>query len=175
MTFKCKYKTPKGFSDMWMNSDGEVLTGLWFEGSRDQSKHTLDCKERDLPVFREMRRWLDIYFSGRKPDFTPSYRIGDLTPFRRAVVDAMRAIPFGETTTYGDIAAAVAKKRGIAKMSARAVGGAVGWNPICIIIPCHRVIGADGRLTGYGGGLANKSALLRHERKMLKYKEGELR
>ena len=163
MTFKYKYKTPACFGDMWMNSDGEVLTGLWFEGSRDQSKHKPDCEERELPVFRETRRWLDIYFSGRQPDFTPPYRIDDLTPFRRAVTSAMLAIPFGETTTYGDIAAALAKKRGIAKMSARAVGGAVGWNPICIIIPCHRVIGSNNSLTGYGGGIKNKVALLAHE------------
>ena len=148
---------------MWMNSDGDVLTGLWFEGSRGQSKHRLDCEERDLPVFRETRRWLDIYFSGRQPGFTPRYRIDGLTPFRREVVDAMLAIPFGETATYGDIAYALAKKHGIAKMSAQAVGGAVGWNPICIIIPCHRVIGAGGKLIGYGGGLKNKIALLKHE------------
>ena len=163
MTFKCKYKTPAGFGNMWMNSDGEVLTGLWFDGSRDQSKHALDCEERKLPIFRETRRWLDIYFSGWQPDFTPPYRIDDLTPFRSAVADAMLAIPFGETTTYGDIAAALAKKRGIAKMSARAVGGAVGWNPICIIIPCHRVVGSGNSLTGYGGGIKNKVALLAHE------------
>ena len=155
-----KYKTPDGFDDLWMSSDGEVLTGLWFEGSRGQSKHRLDCEERDLPVSRETRRWLDIYFSGRQPDFTPRYRMDNLTPFRREVVDAMLEIPFGATTTYGDIAAALAKKHGIAKMSAQAVGGAVGWNPICIIVPCHRVIGANRSLTGYGGGIANKVRLL---------------
>ena len=155
-----KYKTPDGFDDLWMSSDGEVLTGLWFEGSRGQSKHRLNCEERDLPVSRETRRWLDIYFSGRQPDFTPRYRMDNLTPFRREVVDAMRAIPFGETATYGDIAAALAKKHGIAKMSAQAVGGAVGWNPICIIVPCHRVIGANRNLTGYGGGIMNKVQLL---------------
>ena len=160
MVCKCKYKTPHGFDDMWMNSDGEMLTGLWFEGSHGQSKHRLDCEERDLPVFRETRRWLDIYFSGRQPDFTPRYRMDNLTPFRREVVDAMRAIPFGATTTYGDIAAALAKKHGIAKMSAQAVGGAVGWNPICIIVPCHRVVGAGQSLVGYGGGIRNKAGLL---------------
>ena len=160
MVCKCKYKTPHGFDDMWMNSDGEVLTGLWFEGSRGQSKHRLDCEERDLPVFRETRRWLDIYFSGRQPDFTPRYRMDGLTPFRREVVDAMLAIQFGETATYGDIAAALAKKHGIAKMSAQAVGGAVGWNPICIIVPCHRVVGAGQSLVGYGGGIRNKAGLL---------------
>jgi methylated-DNA-[protein]-cysteine S-methyltransferase len=160
MVCKSRYKTPQGFDDMWMNSDGEVLTGLWFEGSRGQSKHRLDCEERDLPVFRETRRWLDIYFSGRQPDFTPRYRMDGLTPFRREVVDAMLAIQFGETATYGDIAAALAKKHGIAKMSAQAVGGAVGWNPICVIVPCHRVVGAGQSLVGYGGGIRNKAGLL---------------
>ena len=160
MVCKCRYKTPQGFDDMWMNSDGEMLTGLWFEGSRGQSKHRLDCEERDLPVFRETRRWLDIYFSGRQPGFTPRYRMDGLTPFRREVVDSMLAIPFGETATYGDIAHALAKKHGIAKMSAQAVGGAVGWNPICIIVPCHRVVGAGQSLVGYGGGIKNKVGLL---------------
>ncbi len=160
MVCKCKYKTPHGFDDMWMNSDGEVLTGLWFEGSRGQSKHRLDCEERDLPVFHETRRWLDIYFSGRQPDFTPRYRMDGLTPFRREVVDAMLAIQFGKTATYGGIAAALARKHGIAKMSAQAVGGAVGWNPICIIVPCHRVVGAGQSLVGYGGGIRNKAGLL---------------
>lgn len=160
MACTCKYKTPQGFDDLWMVSDGEELTGLWFEGSRGLLKRRLGRAERDGAVFRETRRWLDIYFSGRQPDFTPRYRMDGLTPFRREVVDAMRAIPFGETATYGDIAAALAKKHGIAKMSAQAVGGAVGWNPICIIVPCHRVIGANGNLTGYGGGIMNKVRLL---------------
>ena len=163
MTFKYKYKTPPGFGNMWMNSDGEVLTGLWFEGSRDQSKHKPDCEERELPVFRETRRWLDIYFSGRRPDFAPPYRIDGLTPFRRDVVDAMLAIPFGATATYGEIATAIARRRGLARMSSQAVGQAVGWNPICIVVPCHRVVGASGALVGYGGGLRNKIALLRLE------------
>ena len=155
-----KYKTPSGFDDLWMTSDGEVLTGLGFVESRGLSKQRFNRAERDLPVFRETRRWLDIYFSGHQPDFTPRYRMDNLTPFRREVVDAMLAIPFGGTVTYGDIAAALAKKHGIAKMSAQAVGGAVGWNPICIIVPCHRVIGANRRLTGYGGGIMNKVRLL---------------
>ena len=163
MTFKCKYETPEGFDDLWMTSDGEALTGLWFENSRDQSKHTLECAMRDVGVFRETRRWLDIYFSGRQPDFTPAYRIENLTPFRKDVVEAMLAIPFGNTMTYGEIAVALAKRRGIAKISAQAVGGAVGWNPICIIVPCHRVVGSDNSLTGYGGGIRNKIALLANE------------
>ena len=108
MVCKSRYKTPQGFDDMWMNSDGEVLTGLWFEGSRGQSKHRLDCEELDLPVFRETRRWLDIYFSGHQPDFTPHYRMDGHTPFRREVVDAMLSIPIGVTATHGDIADALA-------------------------------------------------------------------
>ena len=160
MTCTCKYKTPQGLDDMLMCSDGEMLTGLWFEGSRGLLKRRLERAERDGAVFRETRRWLDIYFSGRQPDFTPRYRMDGLTPFRRDVVEAMCAIPFGETATYGDIAGALARKHGIAKMSAQAVGGAVGWNPICIIVPCHRVIGANGNLTGYGGGIMNKVRLL---------------
>ncbi len=150
-----------------MSSDGEVLTGLWFAGTRDG--HTLRAGKSaefngDLPVFRETCRWLDIYFSGRDPGFTPPYRLVGATAFREAVSREMLKIPFGATATYGDIASAIAKSRGLAKMSAQAVGQAVGWNPICLIIPCHRVIGAGGALTGYGGGLRNKVALLDHER-----------
>lgn len=145
---------------MIMNSDGEYLTGLYFEGSRDEGKHILDCEEADLPVFRETCEWLDIYFGGREPDFMPKWKTDNLTPFRKDVQDIMLDIPFGKTIAYNDIAKEIAKKRGIAKMSAQAVGGAVGWNPICIIIPCHRVVGADGSLTGYGGGIKNKVALL---------------
>ena len=160
MTYKHIYRTPNGFDDMLMNSDGEVLTGLWFIGSRDQSKHKIDCEEKDLPIFRDTCRWLDIYFSGKQPDFTPPYRIENLTPFRKEISDIMLSIPFGKTLSYGDIAAQSAKAHGIAKMSARAVGGAVGWNPLCIIVPCHRVIGSNKSITGYGGGIKNKIALL---------------
>ena len=108
-------------------------------------------------------RWLDEYFTGREPDFAPPYRIDGLTPFRSDVIDAMLKIPFGKTVTYGEIAAGIARRRGLKRMSAQAVGGAVGWNPICIIIPCHRVMGANGALVGYGGGIGNKISLLAHE------------
>ena len=154
-----KYKTPEGFDDLVMCGDGEALTGLWFEGSRDDVHEERGCERRETPVFRDTRRWLDEYFAGHDPGFTPNYRIEGLTPFRQAVIDEMLRIPYGATVSYGDIAKAIAKKRG-GRVSAQAVGGAVGWNPICIIIPCHRVIGADGSLTGYGGGLENKVSLL---------------
>ena len=150
-----------------MISDGEVLTGLHFVDSRKMAENCLDCVERDLPVFRDASRWLDEYFARHQPDFTPPYRIDGLTPFRKDVIDAMLKIPFGKSASYGDIAAAIAKKRGMKKMSAQAVGGAVGWNPICIIIPCHRVVGANGALVGYGGGIKNKVALLEHENRIV--------
>lgn len=160
MVYRWRYRTPEGFSDMCMNSDGECLTGLWFEKSRDTGKHSADGEEKELPIFWETARWLDLYFAGKVPDFTPAYRIQNLTPFRREVVDIMNRIPYGKTLTYGAIAEQIAANRGLKRMSAQAVGGAVGWNPICIIIPCHRVVGANGSLTGYGGGIKNKTALL---------------
>lgn len=163
MMYRWIYKTPDNFSDMFLNSDGKYLTGLWFEGSRDTSKHMMDCEEKELPVFQETCEWLDIYFSGKVPDFTPAYQIKNLTPFRQDVIDIMNTIPFGETMTYGEISKIIAGKRGVKRMSAQAVGGAVGWNPICIVIPCHRVVGTNGSLTGYGGGINNKVSLLTHE------------
>lgn len=164
MTYKYSYQTPQGFSNMIMNSDGEYLTGLWFEGSRDTSKHDINCEEKDLPIFKKTSKWLDVYFKGNVPDFTPKYKIENLTPFRKEVIDIINENPFGKTLTYNDIAKIIAKKRGIEKMSSQAVGGAVGWNPICIIIPCHRVVGTNGSLTGYGGGIKNKVALLTLEK-----------
>lgn len=163
MPFIRIYRTPRGFADLTMVSDGDALTGLWFEGSRNAPELRPAGGAREPSALRETRRWLDIYFSGRRPDFAPPYRIDGLTPFRRDVVDAMLAIPFGATATYGDIAAAIARRRGLSRMSAQAVGQAVGWNPICIVVPCHRVVGAAGALVGYGGGLRNKIALLRLE------------
>ena len=163
MEYIWKYKTPEGFDDLVMSGDGEALTGLWFAGSRDTARHSEAVELRETPVFRETCRWLDEYFAGRDPGFTPNYRIEDLTEFRSEVINELRRIPFGATVSYGTIAKAISKKHGGAKVSARAVGGAVGWNPIGIIIPCHRVIGADNGLTGYGGGLGNKLSLLAHE------------
>ena len=103
--YKWKYETPEGFSDIWMRSDGQVLTGLWFSGSRNLSKLVGNCEEFWTDGFEETVRWLDIYFSGRQPDFTPAYRMDGLTEFRRDVVEAMLQVTWGETTTYGEIAA----------------------------------------------------------------------
>ena len=108
-------------------------------------------EEKNLVVFDQTKRWLDLYFSGREPGFTPALNpVG--SAFRRAVWEILLKIPYGKTTTYGQIAREIAAARGLAKMSAQAVGGAVGHNEISIIIPCHRVIGTHGSLTGYAGG-----------------------
>lgn len=163
MTYKSIYKTKNGLSDIILNSGGEYLTGLWFEGSKDSIKHDENAKEKELEIFKETKKWLDIYFSGKVPEFTPKYKINNITDFRKEVIDIMNLIPFGETITYNDIAEKIAKKRRIKKMSAQAVGGAIGSNPICIIIPCHRVVGKNGKLIGYGGGIENKEILLEHE------------
>lgn len=164
MSYKYMYQTPKGFSNMIMSSDGEYLTGLWFEDSKDSSKHILDCEEKNLEIFEETSKWLNLYFNSKIPDFTPKYKIDNLTPFRKEVIDIMNSIEYGKTITYNDISKIIAQKRGLNRMSAQAVGGAVGWNPICIIVPCHRVVGANGNLTGYGGGIKNKIALLTLEK-----------
>lgn len=165
MKYLQRYYTPKGFDNLLMCADDEVLTDLWFEGSRKEDCLLETYHETSLPpVLQNTTLWLDIYFSGRQPDFTPKYRIDNLTAFRKLVLDIVLEIPFGHTMTYGDIAKRVARlPQEHRKMSAQAVGGAVGWNPICLIVPCHRVIGANGNLTGYGGGIHNKIALLEHE------------
>ena len=164
MTYKYNYQTPEGFSNMIMNSDGENLTGLWFEGSRDTAKHVTECEEKNLEIFKETSKWLDIYFKGEEPNFTPKYKIENITPFRQEVINIMNTIEYGKTITYNDISKIIAQNRGITKMSSQAVGGAVGWNSICIIIPCHRVVGTNGSLTGYGGGIKNKIELLTLEK-----------
>lgn len=163
MRYLKKYKTPDNFSDMFMESDGEYLTGLWFVGSKDSLKHSYEHIEKSSPVFDITKKWLDIYFSGKKPNFIPIYKINNLSSFRKMVNDIMNRIPYGKLVTYNDIAKEIASIRGIKKMSAQAVGGAVGANEICLIIPCHRVIGKNNKLTGYGGGIENKENLLKLE------------
>lgn len=140
-----------------------ALTGLWFDG-QTYFADTLpeDATEGDFPLFHDVVRWLEIYFQGRDPGFTPPVALAS-TPFRLAVWEILKTIPFGHTLTYGDIATRIARQRGLPRMSAQAIGGAVGHNPISLIIPCHRVIGAHGALTGYAGGLEKKTALLRLE------------
>lgn len=147
-----------------MASDREALVGLWFDGQRHFAE-TLSEKATEYPdllIFAQTRRWLDIYFSGRKPDFTPALRMCG-TPFRRRVWEILLTIPYGKTLTYGEIAELIACKTGTKRMSAQAVGGAVGHNPVSIIVPCHRVLGAGGSLTGYAAGIDKKMRLLQLE------------
>ena len=158
--FYHKYNSPLGI--IVMQSDGEVLIGLWFENGVDSAKLNLG-EEKELLIFKKTVKWLDIYFGGTNPNFIPKYKILNMTPFRELVIKIIEKIPYGKTISYNDIALKIAKQLGIKKMSPQAVGNAVGWNPICIIVPCHRVVGANGNLTGYRGGLKNKVELLRLE------------
>lgn len=162
MDYIQKYKSPLG--DITLASDGTYLTGLWFDGQKyDRSNLSETQEKKKWKIFDETCRWLDIYFSGQEPDFTPAIRMQG-TAFRKYVWKILLTIPYGKTMTYGEIAAEIARQQGIARMSAQAVGGAVGHNPISIIIPCHRVIGADGSLTGYAGGIDKKIKLLELEK-----------
>ena len=149
MDYLNRYLSPLG--DITLSSDGKALTGLWFSEYGEG-------REKDLPVFDTAKRWLDIYFRGIAPDFTPPLTLRG-SGFRKAVWGILLTIPFGKTMTYGQIAA-----RFSARMSAQAIGGAVGHNPVAIIVPCHRVIGANGKLTGYAGGLDKKISLLELEK-----------
>lgn len=153
------YESPLG--RITLSSDGEALTGLWFDTQlHGKEMFPLNREERELPVFDLAKKWLTVYFDGKEPDFTPPLSPQGSTPFRRAVWEILLTIPYGQTMTYGEIAERIAAQRGIPRMSAQAVGGAVGHNPVSLIVPCHRVIGSDGSLTGYGGGLPLKEKLL---------------
>lgn len=161
----CMTRHPSPLGPLTLASDGEHLIGLWLEGQKYFAA-TIDeawVERTDLPVFGSVRTWLDRYFAGGKPD------LGDvpLAPrggaFRQAVWDVLRRIPYGTCATYGGIARTMAARLHRPSMSSQAVGGAVGHNPIAIIIPCHRVVGADGSLTGYAGGIGAKIALLERE------------
>ena len=146
-----------------MVSDGESLKGLWIEGQHYYMDSLGTIPERkDLPIFQETKVWLEDYFAGRNPGKLPAMS-PEGSAFRRRVWELLLDIPYGQVRTYGDIARQIAVEQGRARMSAQAVGGAVGHNPISILIPCHRVIGSDGNLVGYGGGLDKKIALLQLE------------
>ena len=158
MDYTYHYASPLG--GVTLASDGEALTGLWFDGQKHFAS-TLSAAptERALPVFAQAERWLETYFSGREPEFTPPLHLRD-TAFRVTVWECLRTVPYGQTLSYGDLA----QRLGLPRSAARAVGGAVGRNPISLILPCHRIVGADGALTGYAGGLDRKRQLLAMER-----------
>ena len=156
MTAWQSYASPVG--ELLLAADEEGLTGLWLAGEKYFPGVPEDAPQ-ETPVLEETKRWLDIYFAGREPDFLPPLHLAG-SPFRQEVWALLRQIPYGETTTYRALAEAVARKRGLRQMSAQAVGGAVGHNPISILIPCHRVVNHAGRL---GPGWAEQAELLRRE------------
>lgn len=160
MLYTSHYASP--LAGMTLVSDGTALVGLYFDGQK-YAAEGLDATrtQKNLPIFEEARRWLDVYFSGRKPDFMPALAPHG-TAFQQSVWEILRTIPYGQTVTYGAIARRIEQNTGC-RMSAQAVGGAVGRNPISILIPCHRVVGTNGSLTGYAGGIDKKERLLRWE------------
>lgn len=164
----CHYNSPLG--GITLACDEEGLTGLWFDGQKYFGGGILkneelrgETKAKKPSVLEQAVKWLDVYFIGREPDFTPPlHLIG--SEFRLAVWELLFEIPYGQTTTYKELAGRIAEQRGRKTMSAQAVGRAVGHNPISIIVPCHRVLGADGSLTGYAGGIDKKNSLLTLEK-----------
>lgn len=161
MMYTLHYDSPLG--GILLAADDVGLTGLWFDGE-PYFAEGLDPEHtaQETPILQQAERWLKVYFSGREPGFTPPlHPMG--SPFRQAVWELLLQIPYGQTTTYGALAKQLAKKQGRPRMSAQAVGGAVGHNRIAILIPCHRVVGTNGSLTGYAGGIDKKEKLLRME------------
>ena len=162
--YKTEYKSPIG--DLIICCDEqENIVGLWFKNQKYFACNIDDkiTENNDLKVFIQTKDWLDRYFTGKKPNIKeiPIKFIGN--EFRKSVWKILCKIPYGKTVTYGDIAKQIASQKGITKMSAQAVGGAVGHNPISIIVPCHRVVGKNGKLTGYAAGIDKKKKLLELE------------
>ena len=162
MDYTAHYDSPLG--GITIASNGEALVGLYFDKSNSlpPCSATSDPSNSSSTILDLTKHWLDMYFSGKVPDFTPPILMR-ASGFCRRVWEIMLQIPYGHTMTYGEIAAIIAKERQMKSMSAQAVGGAVGHNCIPIIIPCHRVIGANGTLTGYSAGLDKKIQLLKIE------------
>ena len=160
--FESRLHSPLG--EVRLRSDGESLIGLWFVGQVNDAKEISDLEiKNDLPIFGQVESWLESYFSGKQTSITiPLQPKG--TSFQQKVWQILQEIPYGETMTYGEIAQRIAKEKGVETFSAQAVGQAVGKNPISILIPCHRVLGKNGALTGYAGGVYRKEKLLQLER-----------
>ncbi len=161
MKYMSRYESPLG--EVTLVADDKSLVGLWFIGQKNYMFNIdSDVKSEDNSILIEAKEWLDAYFEGKNPDkVLPLHFKG--TDFQKEVWKILYTIPYGKTMTYGEIAKMIAKKRGIKRMSSQAIGGAISHNPIAIIVPCHRVIGSDGRLTGYAGGIGIKKRLLELE------------
>ena len=158
MQYQKEYHSPLG--EMLLAADDRGLVGIWFRGAEHFGRGLEPgSREGEHPFLLEAERWLDCYFSGREPEFQPPVHWQG-TPFQQTVWELLRQIPYGSTVTYGTLAARAAERLGRSGMPARAVGGAVSRNPLSVLVPCHRVVGADGSLTGYAGGLERKRRLL---------------
>lgn len=158
----CAYKSPLGAITLAAGADG--LKGLWFDGQRYFGEtHDVPMDSGENEHLASACKWLDEYFAGAKPDASRLSLAPVGSEFRQVVWQLLREIPFGQVRTYGELAAEAARRMGKPKGSARAIGGAVGHNPISIIVPCHRVVGSNGSLTGFGGGISRKLQLLQHE------------
>ena len=158
MIYKTEYNSPLGI--LSMASDGENLIGVWLYGQKyfEAAIDEIPKKNDNLKIFNKTKNWLNSYFKGEKPQISELQLAPKGSDFRQKVWKILCQIPYGKTITYKEIADKISLT-----MSAQAVGGAVGHNPISIIIPCHRVLGANGNLTGYAGGIENKIWLLKHE------------
>lgn len=158
----CRYMSPVG--EIYLAARGEKLLGVWIEGQKYFAASVKeDVTACDTPVLKLTRNWLDCYFAGENPETGLLPLAPEGSDFRRIVWKLLCEIPYGQVVTYGEIARRAAAVMGKSRMAAQAIGGAVGHNPISIIIPCHRVVGANGSLTGYGGGIEKKIWLLNHE------------
>lgn len=170
----CHYESPLG--GITLACDEQGLTGLWFDGQKyfgagmtvqdTGEKQYMEGSASKPPAMEQAIEWLEIYFSGRQPGFIPPLHLKG-SAFRCLVWEILLKIPYGQTTTYKEIAGEVAERKGIGSMSAQAVGGAVGHNPVSIIVPCHRVLGSDGSMTGYAGGVDKKIGLLTLEKAVI--------
>ena len=160
MIYTTTYDSPIGA--FFLASDDIGLIGVWMDGQKyfADSIKTKSPISKETDILSQTKHWLDLYFSGKNPDFLPPLHPQTSSDFRKAVWKILLTIPYGHTMTYGEIARQLAKENGVSKMSAQAVGGAVGHNPISIIVPCHRVVGSNGSLTGYAGGIDKKIKLL---------------
>lgn len=167
MQYISHYSSPLG--KILLAADDEGVTGLWFENQKYYA-YQLDKKYREQETWalNQAKQWLSIYFSGKEPDFMPPIHLNG-TDFQISVWNILRSIPYGETMTYGEIAKIIAEEKEIPSMSAQAVGGAVSRNPISILVPCHRVVGSRGSLTGYAGGIEKKKGLLSLENVSLEH------
>lgn len=169
MIYVYAYKSPLG--EIFISSDGKVLTRVSFNEHTSKSSIITD----NLPIFQLTKTWLDTYFSGKKPSFIPPYTLANCSEFQKKILKILSNVPYSHLTTYGEIAQQFCQQENLPRMSAQAVGGAISKNPICLILPCHRVIGKNHQLTGYHYGIDKKASLLQLEGHNIKFEDNVYR